>query len=115
MSNKSSFTSPYGVVISRYVTEKSILLQELCKAEGSPSLSRCKKPKYVFLVNSGANKKQIAEALETIYSDRKIKVSGVNTVRVKPKPKRVRGKNVYGKSSGFKKAIVTLGVGDSIE
>ena len=92
-----------------------MMLQELNSSESNICLKRCDTPKYVFLVDPRANKKQIAQALEEIYAERKIKVLSVNTINVKSKPKRVRGKHTYGKGSRFKKAIVTLKSGDSIE
>ena len=65
---------------------------------------------YVFSVDTKANKTQIKQAIEAIFN---VKVENVNTVNVKPKKKRV------GKYSGFrktyKKAIVKLADGSSIE
>ncbi|WP_256762340.1 50S ribosomal protein L23 [Cohnella sp. WQ 127256] len=59
--------------------------------------------KYVFEVDLKANKTQIKQAIESIF---KVKVVGVNTLRMPAKPKR------YGKHSGYtsewKKAIVQL-------
>ncbi len=48
-----------------------------------------------------------------IYSEKKIKVVSVNTINIKPKARRMRGR--AGMKPGFKKAIVTLEAGDSIE
>lgn len=67
----------------------------------------------MFLVDPKANKIEIAQAIEEIYSEKKIKVVAVNTIRVKPKQRRVRGNVGY--TSGFKKAIVTLEEGDSLD
>jgi Ribosomal protein L23 len=59
--------------------------------------------KYVFEVDLKANKTEIKQAIEQIF---KVKVTGVNTLRMPAKPKR------YGRHSGYtsewKKAIVTL-------
>jgi large subunit ribosomal protein L23 len=59
--------------------------------------------KYVFEVDLKANKTEIKQAIEQIF---KVKVIGVNTLRMPAKPKR------YGKHSGYtsewKKAIVQL-------
>ncbi len=107
--------NPYKVIISRYVTEKSMLLQELHRSESNVCSKRCQTPKYVFLVDKRATKTQIATAIEQIYANKKIKVVGVNTINTKPKAKRVRGKSTYGKTASFKKAIVSLAVGDLIE
>ena len=105
--------TPYDVIKSRYITEKSMVLQSLKDRQSNPSLTRCTSPKYVFIVDQRANKQQIADALEKIYADRSIRVMRVNTSLMKPKPRRVRGR--LGKTAGFKKAIVTLQAGDLIE
>jgi len=106
----------YKVVKSRYITEKSTVLEQLKDADANPCLARCEKPKYVFLVEPTAGKKEIADAVEEIYKKNKVKVVQVNTINVKPKrAKRGRGKGRAGKSAGFKKAIVTLEAGDAIE
>jgi large subunit ribosomal protein L23 len=59
--------------------------------------------RYVFEVDLRANKTEIKQAIESIF---KVKVTGVNTLRMPAKPKR------YGKHSGYtsewKKAIVQL-------
>ena len=105
--------NPYTVIKSRYVTEKSGMIQALKDAESNPCLKKCDKPKYVFLVENTANKVEIAKAVEEIYKEKKIKVKSVNTIRVKPKKRRVRGR--VGFKSGFKKAIVTLEAGDQLD
>jgi large subunit ribosomal protein L23 len=105
--------TPYGIVKSRYITEKSLMLEQLKDRDSNPSLARCQSPKYVFLVDMRANKRQIADAVEEIYAERSVRVVSVNTVRVKPKPRRVRGRS--GMTAGFKKAVVTLQPGDLIE
>jgi len=107
--------NPYEVVKCRHVTEKTMMLQELHRSESNVCSRRCETPKYVFLVDKRANKTQIAAAIELIYADKKVKVVGVNTINVKAKKKRVRGKFKYGKSASIKKAIVSLAVGDLIE
>ena len=66
--------------------------------------------KYVFVVNKKANKIQIAEAVREIFS---VKVEDVNTINVKGKVKRI-GRSV-GKKSDYKKAIVKLAAGETIE
>ncbi|MCI5052130.1 MAG: 50S ribosomal protein L23 [Simkaniaceae bacterium] len=103
----------YSVVKSRYLTEKSRVLQELSTSESSKSLKKCDAPKVVFKVAKDANKAEIASAVEQIYADKKVKVTSVNTINVKPKKKRMRGQR--GRTDAFKKAIVTLSPGDTIE
>lgn len=105
--------TPYDIVKSRYVTEKARVLEELKDKTNNPSIAACNKPKYVFLVEKKANKKEIAQAVEEIYAAKNIKVKSVNTVTTKPKKRRVRGRIGY--KSGFKKAIVTLDIGDQLE
>jgi large subunit ribosomal protein L23 len=65
---------------------------------------------YVFLVDGKANKSEIKKAIEKSYN---VVVKGVNITNTKAKPKQYKGvKNVR---SGFKKAIVTLPKGTSID
>lgn len=66
--------------------------------------------KYVFVVDKRANKIQIADAVREIFS---VKVEDVNTVNVKGKTKS-RGRTV-GKTASYKKAIVKLAEGETIE
>jgi large subunit ribosomal protein L23 len=66
--------------------------------------------KYLFLVNKAANKVEIRKAVEQIY---KVKVADVNTLIAPGKLKRVR--NIAGKTSDWKKAVVTLKEGSKIE
>ena len=66
--------------------------------------------KVVFKVNSKANKNSIKRSIEKIF---KVNVIKINTINLKSKTKIVRNK----KSSkpGYKKAIVTLKKGQSID
>jgi large subunit ribosomal protein L23 len=109
MANK----NPYHVIKHQHVTEKSMMLQNLKNATSNVSLKRCESPKYVFIVDNKANKHEIAQALEEIYIEKNIKVVDVNTINVKPKARRVRGR--LGNTSAFKKAVVTLQKGDSLD
>lgn len=105
--------SPYDIIKSRYITEKSRVLQNLHKSESNKCVRKCDTPKYVFLVDKSANKQEIAKAIEEIHAERKIKVISVNTINVKPKRRTVRGRS--GMRNALKKAIVTLKAGDVIE
>lgn len=105
--------NPYEVIKRMHVTEKSMVLQNLKNEKGNKSLERCKSPKYVFIVDKTATKADIAHALEEIYKDKQIKVTAVNTLIVKPKQRRVRGR--LGMKPGYKKAVVTLQDGDSLD
>ena len=66
--------------------------------------------KYLFWVDRGANKIEIGSAVEDIY---KVKVEKVNTIMMRGKMKRV--KYAIGKTSDWKKAIVTLKEGSKID
>ncbi|MFI5334491.1 MAG: 50S ribosomal protein L23 [Chlamydiales bacterium] len=105
--------NPYEVVKSRYVTEKAKMLEQLQFNTSNPSVKKCDSPKYVFLVDKRANKQEIADAVEEIYSKKKVRVTKVNTVNMRQKPRRVRGR--MGFKAGFKKAVVTLQAGDALE
>jgi large subunit ribosomal protein L23 len=66
--------------------------------------------KYAFRVHPDAHKTQIRQAVEQLFD---VKVERVNVSMVQPKPKR-RGTH-RGTKPGWKKAIVQLRQGDSIE
>ena len=66
--------------------------------------------KYVFKVDSRANKVQIKQAVENIF---KVKVDKVNTINAKPKKKKVG--RYTGMTNKYKKAIVTLIKGNKID
>lgn len=65
---------------------------------------------YTFEVAKDANKIEIRQAVEAIFG---VKVVKVNTLNVKPKPKRVR--YALGHTRTWKKAMVTLAEGETIE
>ena len=67
------------------------------------SMARLAEKKYTFEVADGATKVEIKKAVEEIF---KVKVDKVNTISMKAKNKRV-GYH-FGKTSEWKKAIVTL-------
>ena len=66
--------------------------------------------KYSFKVHQDAHKTQIRQAVEEIFD---VTVVGVNVIKVQSKPKR-RGM-IRGRRPGWKKAIVELAPGESIE
>lgn len=105
--------NPYSIIKRLHVTEKTTMLQELKNCESNPSVARCESPKYVFVVDKAATKQQIADAIEEIHSERNVKVVSVNTITLKGKPRRVRGRK--GRTAARKKAIVTLEKGDSLD
>ncbi len=65
---------------------------------------------YTFEVAKDSNKVEIRQAIEAIFN---VTVVRVNTLNVKAKPKRVRYQ--AGKTRTWKKAMVTLKEGDTIE
>ena len=84
------------IIIKPVVTEKSVdLMQE---------------NKYCFTVAKDANKIEIKNAIEEIF---KVTVVNVNTVNVHGKMKRMG--RTQGMTASWKKAVVTLREGDSIE
>ncbi len=66
--------------------------------------------KYTFEVARDANKIEIAKAVEEIFG---VTVKKVNTMNVKPKKKRVR--YIAGYTRTWKKAMVTIAEGETIE
>ena len=74
------------------------------------SFDKMEMNKYTFEVDRHADKPMIRRAVEDIFG---VKVTRVNTAWVKPKPKRVRAQAGYTRT--WKKAIVTVAEGDSIE
>jgi large subunit ribosomal protein L23 len=66
--------------------------------------------KYSFRIHPDAHKTQVRQAVEELFE---VKVERVNIVKVQPKPKR-RGMS-KGIRPGWKKAIVQLAEGESIE
>lgn len=86
----------YDIILAPVITEKATLLSE--------------HNQVAFRVAMTATKPQIRKAIEELF---KVKVTGVNTLRVKGKTKRFRGR--MGRRSDYKKAIVTLAEGQSID
>jgi large subunit ribosomal protein L23 len=89
---------PYDIIQNVHLTEKATILSE-------------KGNQYVFRVQPKANKVQIRQAIEKLF---KKKVVRVNTINVGGKAKRGRTQRP-GRTSDWKKAIVTLAPGEKIE
>ena len=87
---------PYGVLLRPIITEKTTVLTG--------------HDKYVFEVDMRANKNQIREAVQIAFN---VRVSDVNTMKMKGKAKRF-GRKITNRPD-WKKAIVTLVPGDKIE
>ena len=88
--------SHYDVVLAPHITEKSTLLSE--------------HNAVVFKVAGSATKPQIKAAVEALFG---VNVTGVNTMTTKGKTKRWKGRPYT--RSDFKKAVVTLAEGQSID
>ena len=86
----------YDKIISPFVTEKSTNLSE--------------QNKIVFKVPSSANKENLKKNIEKIF---KVNITKINIINKKKRIKMTRGRKV--KVSGFKKAIITLKKGQSID
>ncbi len=88
--------SHYDVIVSPVITEKSTMASE--------------NNQVVFKVAKNATKPEIKKAVEGLFG---VKVKAVNTLVRKGKVKVFRG--IKGKQNDFKKAIVTLVDGQSID
>jgi large subunit ribosomal protein L23 len=87
---------PRDIIIRPVISEKSYALLD--------------HNKYTFEVHPKARKTEIRQAVEEIFN---VKVTGVNTIKVPPKPRR-RGWT-SGRTAARKKAVVTLAPGYNIE
>jgi large subunit ribosomal protein L23 len=74
------------------------------------SYSMIEHNRYTFEVAKTASKPQISDAISEIFG---VTVTSVNTMNVKGKPRRVRV--AKGKTREWKKAVISLKEGDSIE
>ena len=83
-------------IVSPVITEKATTLSEFNK--------------MVFRVHKGASKNLIKKSIEKIF---KVNVIKINTINLKGKTKLVKGKKTS--RPGYKKAIVTLKKGQSID
>ena len=89
-------TRHYDVIVAPHITEKATLLSE--------------HNAVVFKVAGEATKPEIKAAVEALFG---VKVMGVNTLTQKGKTKRWKGRPY--RRSDFKKAVVTLAAGQSID
>jgi large subunit ribosomal protein L23 len=86
----------YDTIVAPVITEKSTMASE--------------QNQVIFRVAGRATKPEIKAAVEALFN---VKVAGVNTLVRKGKRKRFRG--IAGRQKDFKKAIVTLAEGHSID
>jgi large subunit ribosomal protein L23 len=87
---------PNEVLLAPVVSEKSYSLIE--------------DNKYSFRIHPDAHKTQVRQAVEQLFD---VKVASVNIVKVKSKPK--RRNFIEGRRPGWKKAIVQLKPGNTID
>ncbi len=87
---------PYEVLKRPIVTEKTSLLGE--------------QNRYAFEVDRRANKMQVKEAVEKAFN---VNVIAVNVMNVRGKQRRLG--RIQGHTPGWRKAIVTLAAGQSIQ
>ncbi len=86
----------YDVILGPVITEKSTMMSE--------------HNQVVFRVPLTATKPEIKAAVEGLFD---VKVEDVNTIRVKGKTKRFKG--IKGRRNDYKKAMVRLAEGQSID
>ena len=86
----------YDVLVGPLVTEKATMLSE--------------HGQIAFRVRLDATKAEIRRAVENLFD---VKVTAVNTLRVKGKTKLFRGRR--GRRAGYKKAIITLAEGQNVD
>lgn len=99
---------PYKIILRPVVTEKSHYLRQ----DGKRGRSKNAINAYTFEVGLDANKNQIREAVEKLFSVRVVKV---NTAYVKGKRRRLgRRKLAQGRTKDWKKAVVFLAQEHSI-
>ena len=89
-------TNTYDSIVAPIITEKSTNLSSLNKV--------------VFKVMNSANKKNLKKNIEKIF---KVNVTKINIINKRNRTKFTRGKTI--KVKGYKKAIITLKKGQSID
>ncbi|MCF6215961.1 LSU ribosomal protein L23p (L23Ae) [hydrothermal vent metagenome] len=96
MTDKETDIKHYDVILGPVITEKTTMMSE--------------QNQIVFKVPLTATKPQIKAAVEGLFG---VKVEDVNTLRVKGKTKRFKG--IMGRRNDYKKAMVQLAEGQSID
>lgn len=92
-------TNPNYIIKAPLLTEES-------------TIQRDTKNQYTFRVDPRANKRQIQDAIEKLFN---VKVMSVNTINYAGKQSGRRGRTRPGFRPAWKKAIITLRKGDTIE
>jgi len=87
------------------------IIREAIFTERSTSVAETENV-YTFRVHPSANKLEIKKAIEKAF---KVKVDSIRTINVRPKRKMDRYRGIMGKTRSYKKAMVKLAEGHSIE
>ncbi|NOR87313.1 MAG: 50S ribosomal protein L23 [Bacteroidales bacterium] len=91
-----------GIIIKPIITEKMTAV-----TEKFPN-------RYGFIVNRDANKIQIKEAIKEVYGKEAVSVNTMNYLG-KSKSRNTKAGLIVGKESDYKKAMVTLAEGETID
>jgi len=91
-----------GIIIKPIITEKMTAV-----TEKFPN-------RYGFIVNRDANKIQIKQAIKEVYGMEAVSVNTMNYLG-KSKSRYTKGGFISGKENAFKKAVVTLAEGETID
>ncbi len=91
---------PYYVIMAPHITEES-------------TLQSTTRNQYTFRVAPNANKHQIREAIEQMFPQ--VRVVHVNTMNYRGKLAGRRGRSRPGRRASWKKAVVTVREGDSLD
>jgi large subunit ribosomal protein L23 len=86
----------YRILVEPWITEAATMAAQMNK--------------YIFKVAKSASKSEVKRSIEDLY---KVTVLSVRTVTI-PGKRRVRGR-IVGRKPGFKKAIITVKEGESID
>ena len=96
-------------IIKNYSNDRILsIIKSPIMTEKSTNLNQFNK--YSFIVSKDSNTYEIKEAIESIF---KVKVSKINTMVIRGKLKSFKGNTGY--KNDFKKAIVTLTEGNTID
>lgn len=110
-----------NIIVKPLISEK---MTRLTEAAAAPTLTYIQRKKgkaqpeannrYGFVVDKRANKIEIKKAVEAFYN---VKVIDVNTMNYsgKTKSRYTKAGFLTGRTNAFKKAIVTLAAGDTID
>ena len=108
-----------SIIVKPLVTEKMTTITEKTSVDKTykvkgEKIEKKAQPKYGFIVLPKANKVEIKKEIEALYN---VTVTDVNTINYagKNKSRYTKAGYVKGRTNAFKKAIVTLKEGDTID